>query len=104
MSAKREASVKRIRETPAVMSVVMKTDTGRNAQVAWRGKPVTIRIRTSGMIDRPRLTSPPPTADAMNTERGTNIRLASSLDAMVWEAAEDVVCAKKVQKMDPAMK
>ena len=47
---------------------------------------------------------PPPTADAMKTERGMNIRLASSLEPWVFCAAVVDVCEKKVQKIEPVMK
>src|SRR6266496_231093 len=94
MSANREATVKSISETPAVNSVAMRTETGRKAHVAWIGNPVTSRIAMRGTTERARLTRPPPTAEAMKTERGTNMRLASSLEAMLWDAAEDVVCEK----------
>ena len=40
---------------------------------------------------------PPPTAEAMKTERGMNIRLASSLEPWVLRAAVVDVCAKKIQ-------
>src|SRR5215468_1590019 len=93
-SAKREVTVKRIRETPAVKSVVMKIETGRNAHVAWSGKPVTATMTTSGIRDSPRFTSPPPTTAATKTERGMNVRFAMSFELWLWEAAALVVCAK----------
>src|SRR6266498_1096454 len=104
MSVKREATVKRIIDIPAVKRVVIRTEIGRNHHVAWMGKPVTATMRMSGNSERVKLTSPPPTADATKTERGTNIRLAISLEACVCDAADEVVCEKNVQKIDPAMK
>src|SRR5450432_295186 len=104
MSAKRDATVKRMSETPAVKSEPIRIGTGRYAQVAWRGKPVTPRIRRRGRIESSRLTTPPPRAEAMKTERGMNIRLASSLEPWVLRAAVVDVCAKKIQKIEPVMK
>jgi hypothetical protein len=104
MSAKRDATVKRMSEAPAVKSEPMRIGTGRNAQVACRGNPVAQRIRSRGRIESSRLTMPPPRAEAMKTERGTNIRLASSLEPWVLSAAVVEVCEKKAQKIEPVMK
>src|SRR5678809_264248 len=93
-SAKRDVTVKRISDTPAVNSVVIRMETGRKTHVAWIGKPVIPMITTRGISDSPRFTSPPPTTAATKTERGMNVRFAMSFEPWLCDAAAEVVWAK----------